>query len=223
MNNTIPLRIVRAVISAVPALRPHLSAQALKIADGYTGIRAEMSGEIHDAVYDYLTGSGNVTAYRSAMALAVSAAYIAAADAAYVEGGGSLPLDDDTAAWARGQLDAQLGFVDGLFESLRELRKEGDVNPAAEALGRANGYAGGLDGFYNEATLRGSKNKMVTWHLGATEKHCKTCASLSGQSHKISWFVDRDYIPRKPGASMECNGYNCDCTLTDRDGNELTI
>ncbi len=219
----LPVQIIKAIIRAVPAVRLHLSADALKIADGYPSIRGEMSGEIHDAVYDYLTGSGNVTTYRAAMVLAISQAYVEAADIAYQDGGGELPLDDDTATWARGQLDAQLSFVDGLFESLRELRKEDDVNAAAEALGRANGYASALDGYYNEALLRGSKNQTVTWVLGSTEKHCKTCAGLDGQRHRISWFIDRDYIPRKNGAAMECRGYNCDCRMVDKDGNEVTL
>jgi hypothetical protein len=210
----------------VPAVLPHLSPitrAALKASGDYTSIRAEMSGGIHDAIYDYLTGSGYITIYKALMAAAISQAYIETADIAYQDAGAELPLDPETAAWARAELDAQLGFVDQLFENLRELRKEDDVNATAEALARANGYASGLDGFYNEAVLRGSRNQMVTWHLGATEKHCKTCASLDGHRHKISWLVDNDYIPRKPGAGMECNGYNCDCSITDKDGNEITI
>src|SRR3990172_10391788 len=217
-------KIVLDTVQTVPEVLPYLSADArrfvkqhaLKAAGDYTSIRAEMSGEIHDAIYDYLTGSGYITIYKALMAAAISQAYIETADVAYEEGGGTLPLDDETAAWARAELDAQLSFVDGLFENLRELRKEGEVNAAAEALGRANGWASGLDGFYNEAVLRGSRNQLVTWHLGATEKHCATCISLDGKRHRISWLIDNNYIPRKPGAGMDCNGYNCDCSITNK-------
>lgn len=213
-----PPQIVSAVVRAVPAVYSHYIKAA-----GYDGIRTVMHGAIYSAVYDYLSGRGNVTGPRSEMAAAVSRAYIETADVAYSEGSGELPLDADTAAWARAQLDAQLAYIDQLFEDLRELRKSGDFDAGAVAEARAAGYASGLDGFYNEAVLRGSKNMMVEWVLGGTEKHCKDCAKLAGQKHRISWYIERDYIPRKNGAAMECGGYNCDCSLIDKDGNEVTL
>ncbi len=224
MNKTILLASLRAAVLAVPEVLPLLSPTAraaLKASGDYTPIRAEMSGEIHDAVYDYLTGSGNVTAYRSAMALAVSQAYIAAADAGYQEGGGTLPLDDDTAAWARGQLDAQLAYVDGLFETLRELRKEGDVNPAAEALGRANGYASSLDQLYSEATTRGAKNKMLTFVGDDGKESCKDCKRMKGQRHRASWWIEHDMVPGS--SAYECGGWNCAHFLETDDGERFTI
>jgi hypothetical protein len=222
---TIHAQIIQAAVQAVPQVFGYLSADALEAikAAGYDGIRTVMRGEIFGAVFGYLSGGGYVTTFKAQMTTAISKAYIEAAEVAYQDGGGELPLDPDTAAWARGQLDAQLGFVDDLFEGLRDLRKRGDFDAGAVAQARAEGYASALDGFANEAMMRGSKNIMLTWHLGATEKHCKTCASLDGKRHKISWFVDRNYIPRKPGADLECGGYRCDCTLTDDNGNEFTV
>jgi hypothetical protein len=220
-------QVIAAVVKSFPDILPLLSPTAraaLKASGDYTGIRAEMSGEIHDAVYDYLTGTGNVTSYRNAMALAVSQAYIAAADAGYQDGGGELPLDDDTAAWARGQLDAQLGFIDQLFESLRELRKEGDVNAAAEALGRANGYGNSLDGFYNEALLRGSKNKMLTFtRIHNTKESCPDCVRLRGQRHRASWWIQHDVVPPKGGGLQCAGGGNCGDALVDDGGNVVTL
>jgi hypothetical protein len=224
MTNTIPLQIITAIVRAVPGLAPLVNAQmlaALKASGDYTSIRAEMSGEIHDAVYDYLTGSGNVTAYRSAMALAVSAAYIAAADAGYQEGGGELPLDSDTAAWARGQLDAQLGFIDQLFESLRDLRKEGDVNATAEALARANGYASSLDQLYSEAATRGAKNKMLTFVGSDGKESCKDCKRMKGQRHRASWWIEHDMVPGS--SAYECGGWQCEHYLETDDGERFTI
>jgi hypothetical protein len=182
----------------------------LKASGDYTSIRAEMSGEIHDAVYDYLTGTGNVTAYRSAMALAVSAAYIAAADVAYVEGGSDLPLDSETAAWARAELDSQLSFIDQLFETLKELRKEDGVNPAAEALGRANGYASSLDSFYAGALMRGSDN--ITLEFGGSDgkESCPDCKRMQGKRHKISYILAHNLIPAPGNDKYQCQGYNCE-------------
>lgn len=218
-----PSHIIRAVVSAFPAVLPHLTEQARKAAGGYDGIRYLMHAAVFDAVEGYLSGTGYVVTYKAAMATAVAQAYVDTADAAYVEGGGELPLDADTAAWAREQLDAQLVYVDQLFETLKELRKEDDVDPAGEAEARADAWASGLDGFYNEGILRGSKNIIAYWELGSTEKHCDSCASLDGQGHKISWYIEHDYIPRKNGCALDCGGYNCDCRLVDKNGNEITI
>lgn len=223
--NDLPLQILKTVVKHYPAVVPLLTPQtlaALKAAGGYDGIRYQMHAAVYDAVEGYLSGTGYAVTYQNAMATAIAAAYVETADAAYEEGGGTLPMDADTAAWARSMLDAQLAYVDQLFETLKELRKEG-VDPAAEAGARADGWASGLDGFYNEAVLRGSKNIIAYWQLGATEKHCPSCSSLAGGGHKISWYIDRDYIPRKNGCALDCGGYNCDCSLVDRDGNELTI
>jgi hypothetical protein len=210
MNN---LQIITAIVRAVPGLAPLINTDmlaALKASGDYTSIRAEMSGEIHDAVYDYLTGTGNVTAYRSAMALAVSAAYIAAADVAYVEGGSDLPLDSETAAWARAELDSQLSFIDQLFETLKELRKEDGVNPAAEALGRANGYASSLDSFYAGALMRGSDN--ITLEFGGSDgkESCPDCKRMQGKRHKISYILAHNLIPAPGNDKYQCQGYNCE-------------
>jgi hypothetical protein len=210
MNN---LQIITAIVRAVPGLAPLINTDmlaALKASGDYTSIRAEMSGEIHDAVYDYLTGTGNVTAYRPAMALAVSAAYIAAADVAYVEGGSDLPLDSETAAWARAELDSQLSFIDQLFETLKELRKEDGVNPAAEALGRANGYASSLDSFYAGALMRGSDN--ITLEFGGSDgkESCPDCKRMQGKRHKISYILAHNLIPAPGNDKYQCQGYNCE-------------
>jgi hypothetical protein len=227
MTNTLPspVQVITLILRAIPAVIEHLSEDTIKAikAAGYDGIRTVMRSAVFGSVFGYLSGSGSAGSFQDRMALAVSRAYIETAEAAWVEGGAELPLDDETAAWARGQLDAQLDYVDELFETLKELRKAGDFDAGEVANARADGYASALDGFYNEAVLRGSKNKVVYWQLGETEKHCKDCASLSGKGHKINWFIERDYIPRKNGAAMECGGYNCDCSLVDKDGNEVTL
>ncbi len=224
MNKTILLASLRAAVLAVPEILPLLSPSAraaLKASGDYTSIRAEMSGEIHDAVYDYLTGSGNITTYRAAMALAISQAYVETADAAYQEGGGELPLDDDTAAWARAELDAQLAYVDQLFENLRELRKEGDVNAAAEALARANGYASSLDQLYSEALTRGAKNKMLTFVGSDGKESCKDCKRMKGERHRASWWIEHDMVPGS--SAYECGGWNCEHYLEDDNGERFTI
>jgi hypothetical protein len=211
MSNSLPSPslIVRAVVSAFPQIRPHLSPAALKAAGGYDGIRYLMSAAVFDAVEGYLSGGGNITTYKAAMATAVAQAYVEAADAGYEEGGGELPLDADTAAWARAQLDAQLAYVDGLFETLKDLRKEDDVDASGEAERRADGWARSLDAFYAGALMRGSEN--ITLEFGGSDgkESCKDCQRMMGKRHKISYILAHNLMPAPGNDTFECKGYEC--------------
>lgn len=216
--------IISVIVRQFPHVLPYLNETtraAFKAAPGYEGVRNEYWAIIYDAVHDYLTGNQPVTSFRNDMKKGAADAFIGAAEKGYEAGGGELPMDDETLTWLGGEQTAEFGHIDDLFARLKE---EWDgIDPIAEAFARADGYAGHLDAIYGEAKMRGGKNIMLTWHLGNTEKHCDTCRELDGNSHKISWYIDRNYIPRKPGAGMDCSGYNCDCTLTDKNGNEYTI
>lgn len=195
----------------------------MKQAGDYSAIRDDLWTSIYDAIEGYLSSSSPITSYKNQMVTAVSKAYLDTVDTAYQDGGGSLPIDEDTASWARGELQAQLGYVDSLFETLKQLRKEDDLDAQIEASDTTDKWTSALDGFYNSVKLAAANNKMLTWNLGSAEKHCKTCLKLDGQRHKASWFFSRGYTPRRPGSNTDCGGYHCDCSLTDDDGEEFSI
>jgi hypothetical protein len=209
---TIHAQIIQAAVLAVPQVFGYLSADALEAikAAGYDGIRTVMRGEIFGAVFGYLSGSGYVTTFKAQMTTAISKAYIEAADAAYVDGGGSLPLDDETAAWARGQIDLQFGYIDELFERLKDIRKQGDFDAGAIAQARAEGYASSLDSFFGEAKMRGSDN--ITLEFGGSDgkENCSTCKRLKGKRHKISYILKNDLIPHPGNTNFECLCYRCE-------------
>jgi hypothetical protein len=217
-----PIAIVRQIVQAVPAVLEHLSeetVQAIKAA-GYDGIRTVMSGGIFGSVFGYLSGGSFADAVQR-MATVVSRAYVETADLAYQEGGGELPLDEDTAAWARSQLDIQLAYVDDLFLRLKELRKEGGFDAGEEAQARAEGYASSLDQLYSEAKTRGAANKMLTFVGDDGKESCKDCKRMKGQRHRASWWIKNDMVP---GSShYECGGWRCEHFLQDDQGNQFTI
>lgn len=215
------LDIARDVVKAVPEVVQYLTPQTKAAVLGYEGIRTEYWGVIYDNVEGYLTGSQPVTGFRNRTATAMSEAFTAAVYEAWYQTGAELPLTDDVTAWMSEQIGAERQNIDGMFERLKK-EWEG-IDPITEANARAEGYARTLDAMYGEAKLRAMKNQMVTWHLGATEKHCDTCVKLAGKKHKISYLIANNYIPRKPGAGMDCNGFNCDCRIVDKNGNEVTI
>jgi hypothetical protein len=209
---TIHAQIIQAAVQAVPQVFPYLSTDALEAikAAGYDGIRTVMRGEIFGAVFGYLSGSGYVTTFKSQMTTAISKAYIEAADVAYVDAGAELPLDPDTAAWARGQLDAQLGFVDDLFEGLREMRKQGGFDAGVVAQARAEGYSRSLDAYYGEAKMHGAKNITLEFGGDDGKESCHECKSMKGKRHRISYILTHNLIPKPGNSAYSCNGYNCD-------------
>lgn len=199
-------------------------ASGIKQVDGdYYPVRQELWGAVYDAVFDFLSGKGQVNTYANPMATAIAKAYIDTADIAYQDGGGSLPLDDDTLATAKALMNEQLGYVDSMFDTLKQLRKEGDYDSISVAFEKAKNWSSALDGFYNTIKLAGAGNKMLTRELGNTEKHCPECIDLDGQRHRASWWISHNLVPRRPGSNTTCKGYNCDCRFRDDDGEEFTI
>ena len=219
------LQTFRAIIKRYPDVIPHLSDTARLLAGlkigGYEGIRNEYWATVYDAVQGYLIEDRPVTAFRNHFLEAMSTAFTDAAYLGYEETSGETRPDDDTLSWLADRIAQEKQYIIDVFDRLKAEWEE--IDPIQEAFARADGYAKGLDGVYNEAKLRGMKNQMVLWELGQTEKHCDTCSRLSGKRHRLSWLIENNYIPRKSDAGMDCHGYNCECRILDRHGNEITI
>jgi hypothetical protein len=49
------------------------------------------------------------------------------------------------------------------------------------------------------------------WLRGPTERPCGDCLHLHGQIHRASEWRAAGIRPKSP--DLECNGYNCGCTL----------
>jgi hypothetical protein len=190
---------------------------------GYEAVRQSLWASVYDAVIGFLSGNSQVGTFSRPMATEVASAYIQTSEIAYVDGGAELPLDPDTQAWAKAEMDAQLAYVDSLFERLKAMRKEGDFDAIHEAFAAADRWASALTGFYNAVKLAGAGNQLLEWRLGRTERHCKDCAKLDGQRHRASWFRSRGYYPKMPGSATECGGWNCDCSLVTKDGQEFSL
>lgn len=202
---------------------PELVTRALKAAGDSTAIRAEYHDRITDALIGYLEGR-SMQAAKGKFKRATSDAFNDAFDLGWVDGGQDMPVDDDANGWIGARMTEEFGHIDMLFQAAKELKKDEDFEPFAWASQRADGYAATLASIYNAGRMWAQKNKMLKWHLGKTEKHCDTCAKLDrDKPHRASWYIARDYIPRKPGAAMDCHGYHCDCSLTDKNGNEVTL
>jgi hypothetical protein len=228
MNKTQARAIILEMVKVIPSVLPFLSdktREALKagyIEGGVPEINARYNKEIVAAMTTYFEG-GNVLAPRNQFRQAMTEAFNSAFDTGWVDGGQELPADADSVAWLEARLSSELAYIDDLFVQIKNLRKEDNFDFFQWVTAKADRYTSTVMSVYNAAVLLAKKNQMLTWNLGQTEKHCDTCLSLDGNSHRASWYISHDYIPRKPGAAMDCNGYNCDCKLTDKSGEEVTL
>lgn len=135
---------------------------------------------------------------------------------AYIEGlkEGGIPADemtDDDALMIVELSTTQLEYVTDFVKAIRAARD--DKAAQRDILdNRINLWTQSIEAAGAQGLASAKSNEMVQWKYGETE-HCETCERLNGQKHRRKWFADRNYFPQKPGAAMECGGYNCQCEL----------
>jgi hypothetical protein len=72
---------------------------------------------------------------------------------------------------------------------------------------------------YNQATTQARMmacgDKKMIWLLGVREKHCRTCNALNGKVKRNSTWQAAGVLPQNaPNPLLECEGWNCGCSLT---------
>jgi len=66
-----------------------------------------------------------------------------------------------------------------------------------------------------------SGDKLTTWHLGATEIHCKSCLTFNGRTYRASTWAKNNALPKS--SALCCGGYQCDCrTVPAEPGTPMT-
>jgi hypothetical protein len=191
-------------------------------AEDLTAVNASYHDAITEALLQYLEG-GSVTGPRNQFKKATVEAFGGALDAGWVAGGGELPPDTSTLEWFNARVEAELGYVDLLFQQAKELRGSEDFDPLAWVNERADGYTNTLKEIYNNAHLRVMDNVMVTFDGDDGAVSCDTCQKLKGKRHKISWFIARDYVPPH-GNGLDCaKGGHCQHGLRKDNSEWITI
>ena len=225
-----PMSLAHAVSTAAGVVAGLIRERLATRAGSFPLTRANYRVKMAEALTEYLASDKPITSYKSRVNRAMLEAFSSAFYIGYEETSGSLvDVDPDADAWLTSRQNTELGYIGELFAALKVARDEfwhGEIDAddlRALVAARVNGYSNTLEAVYNAGRMWGAKNKMLTWHLGSTHEHCDTCARLNGQSHRARWFVARNLIPRRPGAAMECGGYQCGCYFTDKDGNRFTL
>ena len=85
-------------------------------------------------------------------------------------------------------------------------------------LARLNLWANGRQRVRNIARTHDPADPLLVWRLGATEEHCRDCLEANGRVlHASEWrtLANVGIHPQSP--SLECGGWNCDCSLVKHD------
>lgn len=209
------------LVAAAAALKR--MAAALGVAElkrDYTDVRAGYRQAIYLAVLRYLVqDQARSTAFKSEAGQAVLEAFPETFTAAYRAAGGGVPEPADD-AWLTAKINAEVAHVAELFVGLRDLRRE-KLPPGqlvAEANARADGYARTLDGVFDQAMLRGSKNRMLTLDGDDGHENCSTCRRLKGERHSAGWWLRHDLVPTRGNPRYECGVWECRHFLRDDNG-----
>jgi len=203
--------LIRAIITEL-----HEAASKFSAGQSLESAMQEYRQELALSMLEYLESDRPITAFRNLYKRATNDAFNAALSAGWRDGKGQGQIPEHVVAWNNGQIDSQMGYIDGVFQELKALRKEGDKDKwGAYVAARADGYSGSLTGIYARAKMEAGKGKIGVWRVGPTD-HCTTCAGLDNQVRTIKEFIERGLIPQQKGSpTLECGGWNCQCGIYD--------
>ena len=184
----------------------------------------EVGGYINEYLY---TDKARVTKYVSGVKRAIVNAFYPAFEQGLLDGGGTAPAQGDDLEWINSKVEAEFGFVEELFQRLKDLKKqvaeEGPGILSGVANKRSEGYARALDGVYSEGKIRGAKNIMLTFGGPDGNESCKTCQKLKGKRHRASWWKNHGLTIYRGNANYDCGCWQCEHFLFDDKGNVYTL
>lgn len=210
----------RIVANAISIAAEWLQAQETK---SIGQIVKRYDDQLTNLVYDVFNGNSDPVDFRRAH----KALLREVAPDVYLEGmregGIDEPDDEDTAQMSEAVddwLGAQLSFVNDFAKAIGEARK--DKEQRDSILARVDQWVDSLRTLGDLGKAYALKNEKGSWVMGDTE-HCDTCLRLSKMKpHRLSWFVDRGYIPRENGSdTLDCHGFNCQCEIQNAKGEVL--
>jgi hypothetical protein len=212
--DTLYLRTIRAIVSAYPAVIPHLSGKALYAAKTYDFFLSTVTNLI-ESVYEGSLGGEFTNIMRNLILGQISQAY----EQAWIDDGNELPPPEYIRDASQAAVLAQYEHVDGLYRDIVDARV--DKTPIGPLLARAPLWAQRWVEAYNDAKLliAAETGGKLQWKLGRTEQHCDTCFRLNGLVAYASEWQGLEIHPQgAPNPLLECEGWRCDCDLepTDR-------
>lgn len=117
-------------------------------------------------------------------------------------------------------IDNESSFIEGLATDILQAKQEGITRQEFETQfsSRVDIWANRYNETENRAKMHFGGKTRLEWVLGATEKHCTTCAALNGiVAFAQEWEESQVQPQAPPNHALECGGWKCDCSLVPTD------
>lgn len=173
--------------------------------EDWSVVQADYRNRLFEALMGYAGGT-RVTAHKNAFRQAVAEDVPAAFYSGYVEAGGEDTEPQDEKELTR-LLNAQLEFVDGVFDWVKEQREaETITEPAITA--RVDTWVGTLSSIYAEGKARGDANQMLTFQGDDGAESCPDCQKLKGKRHSAGYWRKKGLLARNGNPNFECGRWD---------------
>lgn len=173
--------------------------------EDWSVVQADYRNRLFEALMGYAGGT-RVTAHKNAFRQAVAEDVPAAFYSGYVEAGGEDTEAEDEKELTR-LLNAQLEFVDGVFDWVKEQREaETITEPAITA--RVDTWVGTLSSIYAEGKARGDANQMLTFQGDDGAESCPDCQKLKGKRHSAGYWRKKGLLARNGNPNFECGRWD---------------
>lgn len=180
--------------------------------------RSTFARDIRSAVRGFWSGAYDYYRFFEEMGRAIdrgltSAWYSGAAEC------GILPeeLTVDEIKIMRFRVSEQMNYLNQFAETI-ETNSKANKGKLTPLMKRAQLWINQYNSVMNEAKVLACKDQKLKWVLGMTEQHCRTCSSLDGKVKRASFWQKLGVRPQNaPNHLLECQGWNCDCSLVQTD------
>ena len=182
----------------------------------------EYRDQLTNFVYETLNGHMTVIDFRRSHKGLIRALAMDAFAEGMREGGIADPkswMDDYERESVQAWISDQVSYVDNFADAVAAAKS---AEERKAILARVDLWVDALRslGTQGEMSAKGNLPGMWKWMEG--KEHCKTCAWLNGQRHRLKWFLSKDYIPQQKGSEkLACGGWFCGCRILGDDGRVL--
>lgn len=175
---------------------------------------ASFRSNLRSPVRGLWTGVLDFGEFLDAFILAIRVGFTGAFHAGLKEGGiKPEEMTADEIAALNNEIAGQFGYISSFGQAIMDGSKA-NGGLLRTQFQRLEMWVNNYRRVYELGLAMANGDQKMRWDLGATEKHCSSCAALAGKVKRASYW--REHIMPRSRA-LECRGYRCDCRLTPTD------